>query len=215
MWRLFAIFLKPLPGNVRRAGNDDLRSHIEMKFTETELPGAWTIDIEPIGDDRGYFARWYCRNEFAEHGLSAMEAQGNLSVNPIQGTLRGLHLQHPPSAEAKLVRCSSGVIFDVIVDCRAVSPTRWAWFGVELSAENHRALYVPEGFAHGYQTLEPDTEVFYLVSEFYDPAAEEGLRFDDPDIGIDWPLPAQALSAKDTSWPLLSEIDVETFGVKQ
>ncbi|MDH3679839.1 MAG: dTDP-4-dehydrorhamnose 3,5-epimerase, partial [Acidimicrobiia bacterium] len=126
--------------------------------------------------------------------------------------LRGLHLQVPPAGEAKLVRCTRGAVFDVIVDCRAGSSQRWRWIGVELTAENRRALYVPAGFAHGYQTLTDDTEVFYLVSEFYTPGAETGLRHSDPDLAIEWPLPARAVSSKDDAWPLLSEIDGEGFG---
>lgn len=186
-----------------------------MIFTETKLAGAWTIDIEPIGDDRGFFARWYCRNEFLEHGLEPMDAQGNMSHNPHQGTLRGLHLQRPPAAEAKLLRCTRGEIFDVIVDCRSGSPTQWQWVGIDLSAENRRALYVPPGFAHGYQTVFDDTEVHYLVSEFYTPGVEDGLRYSDPGIGIEWPLPAVAVSTKDEAWPLLSELGTEQFGVEQ
>ncbi len=184
-------------------------------FTETELPGAYTIDIEPIGDDRGFFARWYCRSELEAQGLEPVDAQGNLSHNPKAGTLRGLHLQRPPAAEIKLMRCTRGAIFDVIVDCRPGSPTRWRWIGVELSAENRRALYIPKGFAHGYQTLVDDVDVLYLVSEPYAPGHEDGLRHDDPELAIEWPLEAQALSPKDTAWPLLSEIDRERFGMER
>ncbi|MGI9616393.1 MAG: dTDP-4-dehydrorhamnose 3,5-epimerase [Acidimicrobiales bacterium] len=184
-----------------------------MRLVETELAGAWTVDIEPISDDRGFFARWYCRDVFAEHGLDAMDAQGNLSFNPVAGTIRGLHLQRPPSAEAKLMRCSKGAIFDVIVDCRQGSPTQWRWLGVELSAENRRALYVPKGFAHGYQTLVDDTDVFYLVSEPYTPGAEDGLRYDDPSLEIEWPLPPTLVSSKDREWPLRSNDAGANFGV--
>ena len=184
-----------------------------MIFAETELAGAWTIDLEPIGDDRGFFARWYCQDEFAEHGLETVDVQGNVSVNHVAGTIRGLHLQRPPAAEVKLLRCSRGAIFDVIVDCRRGSPTQWRWLGVELSAENRRALYVPQGFAHGYQALHDDTEVSYLVSERYTPGVEDGLRYDDPDLGIDWPLPATRISPKDEAWPLLSNLDQAEFGV--
>lgn len=184
-----------------------------MRLAETELAGAWTIELEPIADDRGLFARWYCRDEFEDHGLEAMDAQGNLSLNIRAGTVRGLHLQRPPAAEAKLMRCSRGVIFDVIVDCRTSSPTQWQWIGVELSAENRRALYVPKGFAHGYQALVDDTEVFYLVSEPYTPGVEDGLRFDDPVLGIEWPLQPTAVSSKDRAWPLLSDGDTTDFGV--
>jgi dTDP-4-dehydrorhamnose 3,5-epimerase len=184
-----------------------------MILAETKLAGAWTVDIEPIGDERGFFARWYCRDEFAAHGLEAVDAQGNSSLNPIAGTLRGLHLQRPPAAEIKLIRCTRGEIFDVIVDCRTGSPTQWQWLGVTLTAENRRALYIPRGFAHGYQTLVDDTEVSYLVSEPYSPGNEAGLRFDDPDLSIAWPRAATAVSSKDETWPLLSTVDAADFGV--
>ena len=186
-----------------------------MKFTETELSGAWTLDVETIGDDRGFFARWYCSRELADHGLSPVDAQGNLSYSRSAGTLRGLHLQRPPAAEAKLVRCTAGAVLDVIVDCRVDSPTRWRSVAVELSAANRRALYVPQGFAHGYQTLSDDAEVLYLVSEFYSPGHELGLRYDDPALGLSWPLSVTSLSDKDASWPLLSEIDADRFGVNE
>lgn len=186
-----------------------------MIFTETELAGAYTVDIEPIGDERGFFARWYCRDEFEAHGLEPMGAQANLSSNPTTGTIRGLHLQRPPAAEAKLMRCTRGAIFDVIVDCRPGSPTRWEWFGVELTADNRTALYIPKGFAHGYQTLADDVDVHYLVSVPYAPGHEEGLRHDDPELGIDWPLPAASVSPKDQGWPLLSNIDRDRFGVER
>jgi dTDP-4-dehydrorhamnose 3,5-epimerase len=182
-----------------------------MIFTETELAGAWTIDVEPIEDDRGFFARWYCRNEMVEHGLTPVEAQGNLSYNLLKGTVRGMHLQRPPAAEVKLVRCVQGSILDVIVDCRPDSPTRWRSVGVELSATNRRALYVPEGFAHGYQTLSDRAEVMYLVSELYAPGHETGLRFSDPDLGLEWPLAVTNVSDKDSSWPLLSDLDTSNF----
>lgn len=186
-----------------------------MIFTETRLPEAWTIDIEKIEDDRGFFARWYCTKEMAEYGLSPLSAQGNLSYNRTVGTVRGMHMQLPPAAEIKLVRCVRGAIFDVIVDTRQGSPTRWQWVGVELNEDNRRALYVPEGFAHGYQTLTDDAEVMYQVSEFYTPGQEIGLRYDDPDLGLEWPLPTAAISDKDAAWPLLSDIDQERFGVAQ
>ena len=183
-----------------------------MKFTETDLAGAFVIDIEPIGDDRGFFARWYCAREFAEHGIAPLEAQGNLSYNRQVGTVRGMHMQRPPASEAKLVRCVRGAIFDVIVDTRRDSPTRWRSVGFELSDENRRALYVPEGFAHGYQTLTEDAEVMYMVSQFYSPGNEVGLRHDDPELGLEWPVPITSVSAKDAAWPLLADIDREQFG---
>lgn len=186
-----------------------------MIFAETKLAGSWTIDIEPIPDDRGFFARWYCTKELADHGLTPLGAQGNLSYNQYRGTVRGMHMQLPPAAEIKLVRCIRGGILDIIVDTRHDSPTRWEWVGVELNEDNRRALYVPEGFAHGYQTLTDDAEVMYQVSEFYAPGHEVGLRYDDPDLGLEWPLPTASISDKDAAWPLLSKIDQERFGVPQ
>jgi dTDP-4-dehydrorhamnose 3,5-epimerase len=178
-----------------------------MKFTETKLKGAYVIDIEPIGDERGFFARAWCRKEFEAHSLITEVAQANLSYNRDRGTVRGMHWQVPPHAETKLVRCIRGAIYDVIVDLREASPTYLEWIGVELTAENHRILFVPEGFAHGFQTLEDHTEVYYQVSEFYTPEAERGARHDDPAFGISWPLPVSSLSAKDASWP-----DFDTAG---
>jgi dTDP-4-dehydrorhamnose 3,5-epimerase len=171
-------------------------------FTETELAGAFAVDLERREDDRGFFARAWCANEFTDHGLNPRLVQANLSFNDRKGTLRGMHFQREPAAEAKLIRCTRGSIFDVIVDLRPESPTFKRWVGVDLTAENRTALYVPEGFAHGYQTLKPDTETFYLVSEYYTPEAEGGVRWDDPAFGIEWPDPANAfLSEKDASWP--------------
>ena len=172
-----------------------------MKFTETPLKGAWTIDLEPRGDERGFFARAFCKNEFAEHGLKNQIAQANLSYNPRRATLRGMHYQIPPHAEVKIVRCTRGAIYDVIIDLRVGSPTQFEWFGVELSADNRTALYVPEGFAHGYQSLTEESEVFYLVTEFYAPGSERGIRWNDPRFGIRWPLPDPVLSPKDAAHP--------------
>jgi dTDP-4-dehydrorhamnose 3,5-epimerase len=171
-------------------------------FTETELPGAFLVDLERREDERGFFARAWCADEFGEHGLNARLVQANLSFNDLKGTLRGMHFQREPAAEAKVIRCTRGSIFDAIVDLRSDSPTFKRWIGVDLSAENRRALYVPEGFAHGYQTLEPETETFYLVSEYYTPSAEGGVRWDDPAFGIEWPDPGSPiLSPKDANWP--------------
>jgi dTDP-4-dehydrorhamnose 3,5-epimerase len=171
-------------------------------FAETELAGAYVVDLERREDERGFFARAWCASEFGEHGLSTRLVQCNLSFNARQGTLRGMHFQRDPHAEAKLVRCTRGSVYDVIIDLRPESPTYMRWLGVELSAENRRALYVPEGFAHGYQTLVDDTETFYQVSEFYAPEAEGGVRWNDPAFGIEWPHPdAPLLSPKDASWP--------------
>lgn len=173
-----------------------------MRFTETALPGAFIVDIEEKADHRGFFARVYCAEEFTEHGLIAAVAQGNLSSNHRRGTLRGMHYQLPPAAETKLVRCTRGAIYDVIIDLRRESPTYGHHIGVELTAATRRALYVPERFAHGYLTLTDDTEVVYQVSEFYTPGQERGLRYDDPAFGIAWPLPVSVISEKDASWPL-------------
>lgn len=173
-----------------------------MKFTETPLSGAWLIDLELIEDDRGGFARTFCQNEFTEHGLSPVVAQCNLSFNHKAGTLRGMHYQLPPATEAKLVRCTRGGIYDVIIDLREGSKTFGQHFGVELTADNRRALYVPDMFGHGYQALTDGAEVIYQVSEFYTPGQERGLRHDDPAFGIQWPMEVTVLSEKDAAWPL-------------
>lgn len=173
-----------------------------MIFREAELPGAYVLELERREDERGFFARAWCRDELAAHGLDARVAQANVSWNERRGTLRGLHFQRAPHAEVKLVRCTRGAVYDVIVDLRPGSPTYTRWLGVELSAENGRSLYVPEGFAHGYQTLVDGSETFYLVSEPYAPGAEGGVRWDDPAFGISWPDVAErVVSAKDGSWP--------------
>jgi dTDP-4-dehydrorhamnose 3,5-epimerase len=168
-----------------------------MIFTETALQGAVLVDLAPHSDERGFSSRSFCEREFAEHGLNPRVVQCNISYNQKRGTLRGMHLQVPPFAEAKLVRVTRGSIYDVIVDLRRDSPTRLKWFGVELSAENRRALYVPEGFAHGFLTLEDDTQVFYQMSEFYAPECARGYPWDDPAFGIVWPIPVSVISEKD------------------
>lgn len=178
-----------------------------MIFTETRLKGAFLVDLEPRGDDRGFFARSFCQREFEAHGLKPLIAQANISFNYRQGTVRGLHFQFPPAAETKFVRCSRGAIVDVIVDLRPESPTWLQHVAVELTAENRRGLFVPERFAHGYQVLEDNTETTYQVGEFYTPAAESGLRYDDPRLAIAWPLPASDMSDKDRRWPLLEDIE--------
>ena len=170
-----------------------------MRFTPTAIEGVFVIEPEPIEDGRGFFARAWCEEELAEQGLEAGFVQANLSFNEHKGTLRGLHYQVPPHAEAKLVRCTRGAICDVALDLRPHSPTYKQWEGVELSASNRRMLYVPEGCAHGYETLAADTEVYYSVSAFYAPEAERGVRYDDPAFGIEWPLPVQVISEKDRS----------------
>jgi dTDP-4-dehydrorhamnose 3,5-epimerase len=178
-----------------------------MIFTETALRGAFIIDLEPRGDDRGFFARAFCRREFEAHGLEPLIAQANISFNYRKGTVRGLHFQFPPAAETKFVRCSRGAIVDVIVDLRPESPTYLQHVAVELTAENRRGLYVPERFAHGYQVLADGTETTYHVGEFYTPAAESGLRYSDSRLAITWPLPATDISDKDARWPLLEDVE--------
>lgn len=172
-----------------------------MIFTETKLPGAYLIDIEKREDQRGFFARAWCQQEFEAHGLVPRVVQTNISFNKCQGTLRGMHYQAAPYAETKLVRCTRGAIYDVIIDLRPDSPTYKQWLGVELTAENYRMLYVPEGFAHGFQTLADNVEVTYQVSQFYTPQAEGGLRYNDPAFGIEWPVQVQVISDKDQNWP--------------
>ena len=180
-----------------------------MIFTETKLSGAFIIDLERREDERGFFARAFCQNEFSEHGLKPVIAQANLAFNKRKGTLRGMHFQFPPAAETKLVRCTRGAIVDIIVDLRPESPTYLQHVAVELSADNHRALYVPERFAHGYQVLEDITETSYQVGEFYTPEAEGGVRYDDPRLGLTWPLPVTEITEKDRGFPLLAEVEPE------
>ena len=174
-----------------------------MIFHDTELKDARLIELKPFGDERGRFARTFSRAEFAEAGMAADYVQQNMSVSVHKGTVRGMHFQRPPHAEAKLVRCLRGAILDVIVDLRRGSPTFLRHQGFELGAGDDRQLYVPPGFAHGFQTLVDDVEVSYLVSAAYAPAAEGGLRHDDPLLAIAWPLATTTLSAKDAGWPLL------------
>lgn len=176
-----------------------------MRFEKTKLPDAYIIELEKREDERGFFARTWDEKEFAEVGLENKVVQCNISFNRAKGTLRGMHLQRDPYAEVKLIRCIRGAIFDVIIDLRPESEVYKSWFGVELSAENRRTLYVPRGFAHGFQTLTDDTETFYMVSEFYTPEAEDGVRWDDPAFGIEWPLEPTEMSDKDRSWPLLAQ----------
>ena len=176
-----------------------------MIFRELALPGAYLIDLEPHRDDRGQFARAWCREEFGDQGLVTDFVQGNVSINPEAGTLRGLHYQDDPHGEVKLIRCVRGAIYDVIVDVRPGSPAYLQWVAVELSPSQLRMLYVPEGFAHGFQTRRPDTEVNYLVSAPYAPGAGRGMRYDDPALGIDWPLPVTKISEQDRNWGLLAD----------
>lgn len=177
-----------------------------MRFTESPIPGAWTIDPTPHVDERGRFWRAWCAEEFAAHGITFAPVQGNMGSSHRAGTLRGLHFQAVPHPEAKLVRCTRGAVFDVLVDVRPGSRTYGRWFGVDLTAENGRMLYVPPLCAHGYQTLEDDAEIYYLTSAAYAPQSVRGLRFDDPIVGIRWPLPPTAVSDQDQGWPLLAAV---------
>jgi dTDP-4-dehydrorhamnose 3,5-epimerase len=172
-----------------------------MRFEPAGLQGAFVVELEEHEDERGSFARTWCRSEFAAAGLATEFVQGNTAVTHRRGTIRGMHHQLPPHDEAKLVRCIRGGIWDVLMDLRPDSPTFQQWVGLELTEENRKMLYVPEGCAHGYQTLLDDSEVFYLVSAFYAPEAERGVRFDDPAFGIEWPLPPREISEKDRGWP--------------
>ena len=171
-----------------------------MIFTETEISGSYLIDVKRIGDERGFFGRLWCEKEMEEMGLVSTIKQSNIGVSPLKGTLRGLHYQTAPHQEVKIIRCPRGAIYDVIVDLRPDSPTFKKWFAVELTAENSRMLYVPEGCATGYQTLVDDTEIYYHTSEFYHPESATGVRHDDPAFGIEWPLPIAAISDNDKNW---------------
>ncbi len=176
-----------------------------MQFIETKLPGAYIINLDTLEDERGFFARAFCQKEFEENGLKSNIAQCNLSFNHKKGTLRGMHYQVKPYEEVKMVRCTQGKILDVIIDLRKNSATYKKWVGVELSAENNSMLYVPKGFAHGYQTLEDNSVVYYQVTEFYQPGSERGIRWNDPAFNIDWPLEISVISDKDNSLPDYTE----------
>jgi dTDP-4-dehydrorhamnose 3,5-epimerase len=178
-------------------------------FTETKLKGAFIIDIDRKVDERGFFARAFCQHEFRDHGLKPVIAQANLAHNAKKGTVRGMHFQYPPAAESKLVRCTRGAILDIIVDLRPESPTYLEHISVELNEDNMTALYVPERFAHGYQALRDNTDTSYQVGEFYTPNAEGGLRHDDPQLGLTWPLPVSVISPKDQAFRPLREIEDE------
>jgi dTDP-4-dehydrorhamnose 3,5-epimerase len=177
-----------------------------MIFEETGVPGLLLIHPEQHRDDRGTFARTFCTREFGERGLVTEFVQHSLSRSYRRHTLRGLHFQRPPHAETKLVSCASGALWDVAVDLRAGSATRGRWFAAELTPENGRQLYIPAGFAHGFITLEDETTTRYLISNFYEPAAASGLRFDDPDVAIDWPAGPQCIAEKDLGWPGLADL---------
>ena len=171
-----------------------------MIFTETAVDGAWLVAAEPVEDSRGFFARTWCEREFGSRGLADRWAQCSISFNHKRGTLRGLHYQRAPHAEAKLVRCTMGALYDVVVDLRPQSPSFKKHVGVELSATNRMMLYVPEGCAHGYQTLQDGTEIFYQISAFYAPDHAAGVRWDDPAFGISWPCPDPILSERDRGY---------------
>ena len=180
-----------------------------MIFAETKFAGAYTVDIDRREDNRGHFARVFCAEEFSAHGLKPTVAQASVSFNAKQGTLRGLHFQYPPAAETKYVRCTKGAVLDVIVDLRPESPTYLEHLAIVLSVENGRGLYIPKRFAHGFITLEDDTELTYLIGESHVPNAEGGLRYDDPRLGLDWPLPVRVISPRDTAWKPIIEIEDE------
>jgi dTDP-4-dehydrorhamnose 3,5-epimerase len=173
-----------------------------VKFIETPLLGAFVIGVEPVEDERGFFARAWCEDTLRARGLDTHVAQCNLSYNRGRGTLRGMHFQASPDAETKIVRCIRGSIYDVIVDLRPGSITYGRWFAVELTSENRRAIYVPEQFAHGFLTLEDDSEVFYQMGRTHVPESSRGVRWDDPAFGIDWPFTPSLISERDASWPL-------------
>jgi dTDP-4-dehydrorhamnose 3,5-epimerase len=183
-----------------------------MMISQTRIAGVYTIDIDRRRDQRGYFARIFCGDEFSSHGLKPVVAQANLSFNTKRGTLCGLHFQYPPDAETKYVRCARGAIFDVVVDLRPESPTYLEHVAFHLSAENGRGLYIPERFAHGFVTLEDGTEVAYLMGEAYRPRAEGGLRFDDPKLGLHWPVPIEVIATRDTAWQPIAEIESDLKG---
>jgi dTDP-4-dehydrorhamnose 3,5-epimerase len=184
-----------------------------VRFRPLELRGAYVIDLEPAVDERGSFARVWCREEFSKYGLDAELAQCSVSRNARIGTLRGLHFQEAPHEETKLVRCIRGAIFDVMVDLRRTSATAYAWVGVTLDAASGAAVYVPKGFAHGFQTLTDDAEVLYMISEPYTPAAASGVRWNDPAFGITWPeADDRTISARDQAWPLVTERSQARFG---
>jgi dTDP-4-dehydrorhamnose 3,5-epimerase len=177
-----------------------------LKFLETPISGLYVVELEVLSDERGFFARSFCTREFQALGLESKVAQCNVSFNSKAGTLRGLHFQAPPHEEARLVRCTRGAIYDVAVDIRPDSRTHRKWHAVELTAENRRMMFIPRGFAHGFQTLMDGTEVFYLMSEFYHPESGRGLRWDDPAIAIAWPLGNPIISDKDSAYPLLESM---------
>ena len=172
-----------------------------MKFTETKLKGAFIVEIKQLEDERGFFGRSWCKHEMEEHGLNGNIAQANTSFSKKKGTMRGIHFQRHPNEETKIIRCTKGAIYDVIVDLRKDSPTFMQWIGVELTEDNYKMVYVPENFGHGFLTLKDNSEVYYLVTNFYTPSAEGGIRYNDPALNINWPVPVTVVSEKDRSHP--------------
>jgi dTDP-4-dehydrorhamnose 3,5-epimerase len=183
-----------------------------VKFEELAISGVFAIELEPVPDSRGFFARTYSRAELAERGIELEVVQASVSFNERRGTLRGMHLQRPPHEEAKLVRCVAGSLYDVVIDLRAGSPTQFRWVAVELSAERRNALYIPPGLAHGFISLEDGCELEYLISAAYEPSAATGVRWDDPAMGIEWPLEPGVLSERDASFPDLDVSAVAEHG---
>jgi dTDP-4-dehydrorhamnose 3,5-epimerase len=176
-----------------------------LRFSSTLVAGAVLVSSVLRKDDRGHFARSWCLQEFAEEGINFVPLQANCGFSVRKGSLRGVHFQIEPALEAKLVCCTRGALFDVVVDLRPNSPTRYKWYGVELGADSYQLLYVPEGCGHGYQTLEDNTELHYMTSQYFTPDAARGVRYDDPAFGIEWPLPPTAISEQDRNWPLIGE----------
>jgi dTDP-4-dehydrorhamnose 3,5-epimerase len=177
-----------------------------MTFGATVLPGVYVVNLQKLEDERGFFARSWCQNEFEAQGLSSKTVQCNISFNKIRGTLRGLHYQRRPHTEAKMVRCTQGAIYDVVIDIRSSSPTFKQWIAVELTSDNHRMLYIPEGLAHGFQTLTDNAEVFYQMSEFHSSESARGFRYDDTAFAVTWPLPVSKISPQDLAWPRFESI---------
>jgi dTDP-4-dehydrorhamnose 3,5-epimerase len=186
-----------------------------MHFSEMTLNGAWIIDPIPAQDARGFFARTFCQHEFLKRQLETVFVQHSISGSLARGTIRGMHFQRSPHQEVKIVSCRKGAIWDVIIDLRVGSPTCCRWQGVELTADNHRQLYVPAGFAHGFQTLRDECEVHYLISAFYEPEAASGVRYDDPAFEIEWPLNPTMVSGKDRSWPDYGSGDRDAMAIGQ
>ncbi|HEU5236127.1 MAG TPA: dTDP-4-dehydrorhamnose 3,5-epimerase [Pyrinomonadaceae bacterium] len=183
-----------------------------MRFSETELGGVFIIEPEIIEDERGFFACSWTPIEFEKNGLDPRLVQCNISFNKQKGTLRGMHFQYEPFSEVKLVRCTRGAIYDVAIDLRPESPTRYRWVGAELTADNHRMLYIPRGFAHGYQTLADETEIFYQMSEYYHPESAGGVRWNDPVFGIGWPLPVSVIAERDANYPSVEVLHTSAAG---